>query len=100
MNMKKRYLSISIIFIISLVYGKFQEDLQVLSNVKIVSTHVAGNIYMFEATGDVAGNIAVSAGSDGVLLVDTQFAPLSKLILAELKKITDGNIKFIINTTY
>ncbi len=96
--MKKRYLSISIIFIISLCYGKFQEDLPDLSNVKIVSTHVAGNIYMFEATGDVAGNIAVSAGSDGVLLVDTQFAPLSKLILAELKKITDGNIKFIINT--
>ena len=69
-----------------------------LSNVKIITTHVAGNIYMLEATGDVAGNIAVSAGPDGILLVDTQFAPLSDLILAELRKITDGNIRIIINT--
>jgi len=69
-----------------------------LSNVKIKTTHVAGNIYMLEATGDVAGNIAISAGPDGILMVDTQFAPLSDLIRAEIKKITKGKIKFIINT--
>ncbi|UCE42287.1 MAG: SUMF1/EgtB/PvdO family nonheme iron enzyme [Candidatus Aminicenantes bacterium] len=96
--MKKLYLSISFIFIISLCYGRFQEDMPDLSNVKIVTTQVAGNIYMLEATGDVAGNIAVSAGPDGILLVDTQFASLSDLILAELSIITKGNIKFIINT--
>jgi len=53
---------------------------------------------MLEVTGDVAGNIAVSAGPDGILMVDTQFAPLSDLIRAELKKINKGKIKFIINT--
>ena len=89
-----------IIFFISLSSGYSQEELPDLSNVKIITTHVVGNIYMLEATGDVAGNIAVSAGPNGILVVDTQFAPLSKLILAELKKITKENIKFIINTHY
>ncbi len=98
MSIKKLLLPISIIFISSLCYGAFQDDMPDLSNVKIVTTHVGGNIYMLEATGDVAGNIAVSAGPDGILLVDTQFAPLSDLIQAELKKITEGKIKFIINT--
>jgi cyclase len=98
MSIKKLFISISIIFIFSLCYGTFQEDMPDLSNVKIITTHVAGNIYVLEATGDVAGNIAVSAGPDGILMVDTQFAPLSDLIRAELKKITKGKIKFIINT--
>ena len=98
MSIKKLFISISIIFIFSLCHGTFQEDRPDLSNVKIITTHVAGNIYVLEATGDVAGNIAVSAGPDGILMVDTQFAPLSDLIRAELKKITKGKIKFIINT--
>jgi len=75
-----------------------QEEIPNLDNVKIITTHVAGNVYMLEATGDVAGNMAVSAGSDGILLVDTQFAPLSAQILEALKKISSGSIKFIINT--
>ncbi len=98
MKIKNIFVFVSIIFIFSLCYGNFQEDMPDLSNVKIITTHVGGNIYMPEATGDVAGNIAVSAGPDGILMVDTQFAPLSDLIRAELKKITKGKIKFIINT--
>jgi len=98
MSIKKLFIPISIIFIFSLCYGTYQEDMPDLSNVKIITTHVAGNIYMLEATGDVAGNIAISAGPDGILMVDTQFAPLFDLIRAEIKKITKGKIKFIINT--
>lgn len=79
-----------------------QEEMPDLSRVKIISTHVAGNIYMLEATEDVAGNIAVSVGPDGILMVDTQFAPLGKLILAALRKICPGktDIKYVINTHY
>jgi len=77
-----------------------QEEIPDLSRVKIIATHVAGSIYMLEATGDVAGNIAVSVGPDGILMVDTQFAPLGRLILAELRKICKGEIKYVINTHY
>jgi formylglycine-generating enzyme required for sulfatase activity/glyoxylase-like metal-dependent hydrolase (beta-lactamase superfamily II) len=98
MKITKFFMVVPILFLFSICFGIPGEDLPDLSNVKIVTTHVAGNIYMLEATEDVAGNIAVSAGPDGILLVDTQFAPLSKLIVAELKKIAKGKIKYIINT--
>ena len=48
-----------------------------LTGVTIRTEHVGGNIYMLEASGDVAGNIGVSVGEDGILIVDDQFAPLT-----------------------
>jgi len=69
-----------------------------LSGVQIKTTHVNRNIYMLEATGDVAGNIGASVGSDGVLLVDTQFAPLADQIRSSLTAIGGKEIRFIINT--
>ena len=98
MKTKNIFVFVLIVLCIVFYHGNSQENIPDLSNVKNKTTHVAGNIYMLEATGDVAGNIAVSAGPDGILLVDTQFAPLSDLILAELKNITVENIKFIVNT--
>jgi len=78
--------------------GLAQDEIPDLSRVQIISTRVAGNVYMLEATGDVAGNIAVSAGPDGILMVDTQYAQLGPLIQAELKKISKGNVRYVINT--
>jgi len=75
-----------------------QEQIPNLEGVRIVSTHVSGNVYMLEATGDVAGNIGVSAGPDGILLIDTQFAPLADKIQSALQTINQGKIRYIINT--
>jgi cyclase len=66
-----------------------------MSNVQIKSTHVAGNIHMLEGQG---GNIAVSTGPDGVLMVDDQFAPLAEKINAAIEKLDQGPIKFLLNT--
>lgn len=65
------------------------------SKVEIKTTHVAGNIYMLEGAG---GNIAVSAGPDGLLMVDDQYAPLAEKIEAAMKGISPGKLQFIINT--
>jgi cyclase len=65
------------------------------SKVEIKTTHVAGNVYMLEGAG---GNIAVSAGPDGLLMVDDQFAPLAEKIEAALKNISPAKLRFIINT--
>ena len=51
------------------------------SKVQIKSTKVSGNIYVLEGAG---GNIGVSAGEDGILIVDDQFAPLAERIRAAL----------------
>lgn len=66
-----------------------------MENVKIKATHVAGNVYMLEGRG---GNMGVSVGKDGALLVDDQFAPLSDKIRAAIKKLDPGPLKFVLNT--
>ncbi len=63
--------------------------------VQIRATQVASNVWMLEGEG---GNIGVSVGEDGVLLIDDQFAPLTEKIVAAVRKITDKPIRFLVNT--
>jgi glyoxylase-like metal-dependent hydrolase (beta-lactamase superfamily II) len=71
---------------------------QDFSKVEIKSTHVAGNVYMLQGEG---GNIGVSAGPDGLLIVDDEFAPLAEKIEAALKQINPaGSLKFVLNTHF
>ncbi|HZE11473.1 MAG TPA: MBL fold metallo-hydrolase [Burkholderiales bacterium] len=63
--------------------------------VQIKTTQVASGIYMLEGEG---GNIGVSAGEDGVFLIDDQFAPLTPKIVAAVKAISDKPIRFLMNT--
>src|SRR5438094_7112466 len=69
-----------------------QED---FSKVEIKATQVAGSVWMLAGSG---GNIAVSAGDDGVVMVDDQFAPLVPKIKAALAKISQKPVRFLINT--
>ena len=62
---------------------------------QIKATKVAGNVYMLEGAG---GNIGVSVGDDGILIVDDQFAPLADKIRAALKALADKKLRFILNT--
>lgn len=65
------------------------------SKVEIKVTKVAGTVYMLQGYG---GNIGVSVGDDGILIVDDQFAPLADKIKAALKGISDKPVKFVLNT--
>lgn len=65
------------------------------SKVEIKTTPVAGNVYMLEGSG---GNIGVSAGPDGLLIIDDQFAPLADKIREALRKLGGDKPKFILNT--
>jgi glyoxylase-like metal-dependent hydrolase (beta-lactamase superfamily II) len=68
---------------------------QDFSQVQIKTTKIAGTFYTLEGQG---GTIGVLAGPDGVLMVDSQFAPLGDKIVAAIKQISDGRIRFLINT--
>jgi cyclase len=57
---------------------------------------VQGNVSMLVGPG---GNITVQTGKDGVLLVDTMIEELAPRIAAELKKLTNLPIRFIIDTS-
>ena len=63
--------------------------------VQIRATQVTSNVWMLEGEG---GNIGVSVGEDGVLLIDDQYAPLSEKIVAAVRKISDKPIRFLVNT--
>lgn len=68
---------------------------QDFSKVEIKATKISGNVYMLEGAG---GNIGVSVGPDGILIVDDQFAPLAEKIKTALKSLGEGRLKFILNT--
>jgi glyoxylase-like metal-dependent hydrolase (beta-lactamase superfamily II) len=67
------------------------------SKVEMKVIPVSGNIYMLMGAG---GNIGVSAGPDGVLIVDDQYAPLADKIREALKGINPGKLRFVINTHF
>ena len=65
--------------------------------VQIKTTDLGNKTYMLEGQG---GNITVAVGTDGIIMVDTQFAPLSEKIKAAIKAISPLPIKYIVNTHF
>jgi glyoxylase-like metal-dependent hydrolase (beta-lactamase superfamily II) len=63
----------------------------------ITTHHVTGNIYMLEGNG---GNIGVSAGEDGLLIIDDQYANMAEPIQDALKSLNKGDLKMILNTHF
>jgi cyclase len=57
---------------------------------------VRGGIYMLATA---AGNTTVQVGTDGVLVVDSQTATVSDAILAEIRKLSDQPIRYVLNTS-
>jgi cyclase len=68
---------------------------QDFDKVQIHVEPVQHNIYMLVGAG---GNTTVQVGSEGVLMVDTQFAPLAPKLVAEIRKLSPGPLRYIINT--
>ncbi len=75
--------------------GLAQDDR--FANVTIETVPVAGNISMLVGSG---GNIGVSAGADGILIIDDQYAPLADRIRAALADLGSDTPKFILNTHF
>ena len=71
------------------------EAQQDFSAVELEVLPVQGGVYMIAGAG---GNISVQIGDEGVLLVDTQFAPLAPKVMGEIQKLSSGPVRFIINT--
>lgn len=68
---------------------------QNFDNVEIVTTRLDDNLYYLQGQG---GQIGILAGPDGILMVDTQFAPLTDRIVASVRQISSGPIRFVLNT--
>jgi cyclase len=84
-----------VLFLSSLTLGSFVFAQQDFSSVEIIPHHVAGSVYYLEGRG---GNIGLSIGEDGIIMIDDQFAPLTEKIVAAIRSLSDGEIRFLINT--
>ncbi len=65
--------------------------------IQIKTTDLGNKTYMLEGQG---GNITIAVGTDGIIMVDTQFAPLSDKIKAAIKAISPLPVKYIVNTHF
>ena len=65
--------------------------------VKIIELPVQGNVYVLAGAGS---NITVQVGEFSVLVVDTQYAPLSGKILAAIGSISNKPIRYVVNTSF
>lgn len=91
---------LSTIFVISLVVAvsvsvRSQNAAPDYSKVVIKTTKITNNFYELEGQG---GNIGILTGPDGILMVDTEFAPLTDKIVAAIKQVSTAPIRFVINT--
>ena len=81
-----------VLFAAPMAQAQAQQD---FSQVQIKTTKLGTNYYTLDGQG---GTIGVLTGPDGVLMVDAQFAPLSDKIIAAIKQISDGRIRYLVNT--
>jgi glyoxylase-like metal-dependent hydrolase (beta-lactamase superfamily II) len=67
------------------------------AKIEIKATDLGNNTWMLAGQG---GNITVAVGTDGIIMVDGQFAPLSDKIKAAIKQISPLPIKYMVNTHF
>ena len=67
------------------------------ADVEVKAKAVGGSVHMLVGAG---GNIGVSAGEDGLLMIDDQYAPLAEKIAQTLSTLSEQSPRYIINTHY
>ena len=65
------------------------------SHLEVNTTKLTDSMYVIHGSG---GNVILSIGNDGIILVDDQYAPVTKKMESVIANITNKPIKFVINT--
>src|SRR5215216_1948393 len=73
-------------------------EAQEAGDIKITVERLAGSVHVLRSVGYDPGNIVVSTGEDGIVMVDDRDARSADKILAALKSISNKPIRFVINT--
>ena len=69
--------------------------IQTAGDGQVYVEQVRDNVYLLIGAG---GNITVSAGTDGILMVDVGTAAMSDKVLAAVRTISQGPIRYLVNT--
>ena len=93
--MKRTFASLAAILALATTSQAFAQAAPDFSKVEIKATQLAPDFWTLEGQG---GTISVLAGNDGILLVDSQFAPLTDKLVAAIRRISDKPIRFLVDT--
>jgi cyclase len=104
MNKQLRYLmlacplAVTALAVSTIVFGGAASAQGIdFSKVEIKTVDLGRNTYRLEGQG---GNITVAVGTDGIIMVDGQFAPLHDKIKAAIAAISPLPIKYLVNTHF
>lgn len=97
MTLRSRFLAIPVVVAVAGLLAAPAAAQRSFDDVQVTAEHVAGSVHMLTGAG---GNIGVSAGEDGILMVDDQFAPLAGKIRAAIAGISAGDLEFVVNTHF
>src|SRR5215468_5718733 len=76
------------------------------AKVEILTEKLGPNVYMLSGSSGLdpshedaaGGRIGVLAGADGVLMIDSQYVQLADKVLAAVRRIDSGPIRYLVNT--
>jgi cyclase len=76
------------------------------NKVEIVTQQLGPNVYMLTGSSGLdpshedaaGGRVGVLAGPDGILMIDAQYAQLTDKVLAAVRRISSGPIRYLVNT--
>ena len=91
-----RFFAVAVATTCLVVIAAAQQNID-FSKVEIKTTDLGNKTYLLEGAG---GNITVAVGTDGVIMVDGQYAQLHDKVKAAIEKLSRQPIRFLINTHY
>ena len=77
------------------LFGSYANGQNNFDQVEIEPLRVGEGLYMLTGAG---GNMGLSLGTDGTVLIDDQFAPLSEKILSAIRTLGGEAPRFVVNT--
>jgi cyclase len=97
-----RRLAVAAVLTLTCFFSNAQAQNVDFQTIEIQTVKIADGLYVLMG-GPAQGNILVSTGSDGILLVDTMYAPMHQKIMDALAKLSDQSpsslaIRYVINT--
>jgi glyoxylase-like metal-dependent hydrolase (beta-lactamase superfamily II) len=103
--MKHAWLLLAGLAAVPLSMGAFAQEMD-FNKVQILTEKLGPNLYVLTGSSGIdpshedgaGGRIGVLAGPDGILMIDAQYAQLTDKTLAAVRKISNGPIRYLVNT--
>ena len=97
--MREAKLLLAFLLLAPTVFAQGQDNTK---KIQLKATKVAGQVWVVEdASAEFSGgNIGVSVGPDGIVLVDDKFTRIAPMVEAALKSISNQPVRFVLNTHF